>query len=155
MNDGLHPNGTGQMANLNAMLPFITPPKAPINLVDSAAAWAANPAAPWTVYPRALEDTRYAVQVCRFRIQLYLDLGSTILANFGPRHDNVPLDFNDFKVPGRIIWTPANGTYTLTGHEAVDVLGSNGAQLQGVTNANFLSGGTPPAPSNARLYQRL
>lgn len=70
MEDALHPSSVGTLRIIKELIvPAAQPPdwNPPIDLAASAAAWAANPTAPWLIYPRAAEDTRYTISLGEWR----------------------------------------------------------------------------------------
>jgi len=150
MTDILHPSNEGQSAAFSSLLPLITPPTPPINLTASAAAWASNPNNPWTVYSRALEDTRYCELITPVLITNYIDLDPSLMIYFGPAFNAEPIVPSDFD--SGFVWTP-NGVYTITGFEGKSVNGSNGVSMYSITKADFPIN-SPPL-YNARLYRRL
>ena len=117
MNDILHPNYEGQQRSLEPLITLAKPVKVGIDLTASAAAWAANPTNPWTIYPRALEDGRYATFKRQLTVGTYYDGGNNLLALylFGHRIGADPVTVDTFAA-GDVMWTP-NGVYTLTGSE--------------------------------------
>ncbi len=151
MNDVIHPSNDGQRDALRPLLDLVIPPPPPIDLSASAAAWASNPNNPWTVYSRALEDTRYATLVTPCLITNYTDLGAEVLLYFGAAFLGAPIAPDDF-AGGRFIWTP-NGVYTLTGDEGRGTIGDGVQLYSGVSKAAFPP--NTPALYNARLYKRV
>ena len=146
MNDTLHPNNTGQRLACWAMFPQIFPPPLPINLAASAAAWEANPAKPWTVYPRALEDTRYATLVRKVNVYSF---GSGGWLDFGSRWNDASGFTPDIVKADEHLWTP-QGVYTFNGFEGKSDMGG------GVRIYGFSAEDIPFNPmGNARIYRRL
>lgn len=143
--DILHWNNVGQRACANVMLPVTIPPKPPINLVASAAAWASNPNDPWTVYPRALEDTRY----CNEIRGLSITTQGPGYAYWFPRWTSPAAVAPGFAVAGDFIKLP-QGVYTVTGGEGQADAGG-GVNMYGINAANF-----PPTtvPSNCIQYRK-
>lgn len=142
MNDILHPSNAGQLAAFEALLPLIQPDPVAINLTASAAAWTSNPTNPWTVYARALEDTRY----CTALQTLYISATDNVnYADMGSRHANSPALSGIPVQTGDWIKTPG-GVYTATGFE-----GWTGVRL-------YTLGPTWPASNgtgNAVVYRHL
>ena len=144
--DILHWNNEGQSLCTVAMMPMATPTKPAINLASSAAAWASNPNNPWTVYARALEDTRYCLPVRDLKIT---DKGGGY-AYFFPRYSNpAAISPGDF-IAGDFISLPL-GVYTVMGWEG-QAPNSNGINMYGINDANFPS---VSIPSNGILYRKI
>jgi hypothetical protein len=151
MDDILRPSNAGQTLNLIPLINRIKPPVTPINLTASAAAWASNPNNPWTVYARALEDTRYTTVVKPITIGTFLDLNPSYLYYWWCRWndpagslqvaDLQPLDF--FATP--------MGNFQLTGGETKSNL-SGGVQIQ-----LPIAGGAPNTGQdvNGVIYRRI
>ncbi|MDN8612792.1 SGNH/GDSL hydrolase family protein [Variovorax ginsengisoli] len=153
LQDILHPNNTGQTAAMIPMIQVTTPTPPPINLTASAAAWASNPNNPWTIYSRALEDTRYCTVVKRMYCDTWADLGANYLYYWAPRWndpsgsiqvaDLQPLDF---------IGT-ANGNCQLTGSETKSDLDVRRIQIQ-IPIANGAPSNTPGL-AYGTVYRKL
>lgn len=151
MQDILHPNNLGQITNLKPLITRITPPVTPINLTASAAAWTSNPLNPWTVYPRALEDTRYVTLQKTLSVGTFVDLGANYLYYFDPRWDlQYPTVQTSDVFPGGFFAT-TNGNYRFTGAETMSNLDIDSMQIQ-----LPVAGGAPgntPGLVNGKLYK--
>lgn len=149
MDDTLHPNKVGQFAAVAGLLPFLVPPTPPIDLVASAAAFAANPAAPWLVYPRAIEDTRHFTRLRDIRVGFYGDISGTVLMYWGATglDSNPDLHPADFALHD-LIYTSA-GVYEIGNMGDLADYNVNSVQFYGPPTSSFPNfGGTP-----ARLIQ--
>lgn len=154
MNDILHPSNAGQDTALTQLIPYVMKDPVPINLTASAAAWTSNPNNPWTVYARALEDTRYCVLRKTFTVAGYSDQGNgDMLLDAGNSFYNgntiVPSDFN---TAGDFIWMP-NGVYTVIGWEGTTSY-NGGVRVY----AGMHSSDAPlPTPTqyNGKLYRKI
>lgn len=150
MQDQLHPNDIGGVKNLGPMIIRTTPPVPPINLAASAAAWTSNPNNPWTVYSRALEDTRYCTLVKTCLVTTFVDISPpNYLYYLGPRWDGTNILVADI-FPGGFFATP-NGNYKFTGFETMSQLDATQIQIQ-----LPVAGGAPgnsPTLANAKIYK--
>jgi hypothetical protein len=149
MSDVIHPSPNGYLESLKPLVAPLTPTKSAINLTASAAAWASNPNDPWTVYSRALEDTRYAVKMQDVTIE-YIDLGAQIMiyltAAFAQPTGILATDF----IPGRFIWLP-NGVYTIEAGTGTGQDSPSSIRIYSITKTAF----PPPPVMNGKLYRKL
>ncbi|MGJ7506774.1 SGNH/GDSL hydrolase family protein [Variovorax sp. GT1P44] len=152
MYDTLHPNNDGNVASFLQLVPYLTPDPIGIDQTASAAAWAANPDKPWTLYPRALEDTRYCELVRRITFSVYMELDPNVLVYFG-RHfgDEAPL-LPSVVQDGDFIWTPEKGVYTVDPQVGRAAVGENGVQMYSIPKADFP---VIPELGHGRIYRRL
>lgn len=154
MTDMLHPSNAGQLLALEPLIELLRPRPVAIDLAASAAAWAANNAAPWTLYPRALEDTRYATELKSININLSMDIGSLLIYFGRRRYDAAPLTVDSFTTGD--LFKTKYGVYTVTGSEGKYNLDESGGgvQMSGMPVASF------PIPvlgvtQNAKIYRRV
>lgn len=150
MQDILHPSNTGQSVNLAPLIQRLTPPVTPINLTASAAAWGSNPQNPWTVYSRALEDTRYCTLVASVLISNFVDISPpNYLYYLAPRWNN-PAGIQIADIPTGGFFATPMGNYRFTGSETKFNLDSTSLQIQLPT-----AGGAPVTGNsvNAKIYK--
>lgn len=154
MNDILHPSNAGQDAGLTQLIPQVIKTPVPINLAASAAAWASNPNNPWTVYSRALEDTRYCTLLKTFTIGNYVDQGNgDMLLDMGNSfYGNSAIAPGDFTVAGRFLWMP-NGVYTVMGWEGTTAYNGGVRIYAGMHSTDAPS--PTPTQYNGKLYQKV